>query len=188
MINLTKIINQTKFRPLEFALIVTLTGLLPIPGYAQVDTVFLNVTGRLVGNTCNIVPADIDRTVTLRDVSTFELIASSDQSYAPRSFSLRLENCTPGITNAKFSFSGVSDSTDGNHWSNTGTADNLAIHLYRATGEAIAPFEFAGDIYTLPVTGTTATFDAFVAYWKTGTGAPTQGSLKSRAVVTVDYD
>ena len=169
-------------------LIVALAGLLPLPGYAAVDTVVLNVTGRLIGSTCEIIAADVDRTVTLREVATHELINSSTQSYAPQAFSIRLENCTPGISKATFSFSGISDITDGNRWSNTGTANNLAVHLYRDTGEAIAPFEFAGDVYALPVSGATATFDAFVAYWKTGTGTPSQGTVKSRAVVTVDYE
>jgi len=181
-----KLMNACKL----FGLLTALAT--PGLGNAQ-QTLTLTVTGVLVGGTCDVNALDRLQDIDLYPVTVAALVSAPGQSYRPKPFFIRLENCAPGLRNAKFSFNGMPDEHESSQWANTHArpAPNVALHIERSdTNVVISPFSVDPRTHSIAIDSVsrTATFAGNVSYWRKNTGAPGEGGVTGQTVFTIDYD
>ncbi|MDN3524553.1 fimbrial protein [Halomonas sabkhae] len=180
---------------------------------AQTGTV--NFEGKVVNSTCNVVPADQDKTVILPTVSVSALaIAGATAGATP--FSISLEDCTIGnVTPEPFSLSpmaanaenqfdvsayfepgGTVDSSTGrliNTASDGDGATNVQIELLNSQGSPVEISEVGGDglqagaeWYAVGGDDGAVTMNYFARYHATG-GPATAGVVSSTVDFTLIY-
>lgn len=155
-------------------------------GGAQAQTnANFDLTGEILQGTCEWSVADVDRTVVLDPIGILKLPASGGAGFV--SFSLTLENCTPGLSSATFVFGGTPDAVDPLRYQNAGDAAGVAIELQSAEGRTLGA---NGDdsSRTVAIVGSRAVLDLRAGYWRLPGVAVGPGSVLSMAMVTTRYD
>jgi len=142
---------------LAFAMLLTCTSA------ACAQSLQFDMTGEIVQGTCDWSVGDSDKKVLLDPTSVTVFPATGAVGY--KSFSLTLQNCTPGLRGATFVFSGTSDANDALRFANAGTAGGVAVQLESADGSTIAA-DGSSSSRTVPVVSGTATIDLRAAYWR----------------------
>ncbi|HET7929809.1 MAG TPA: fimbrial protein [Rhodanobacteraceae bacterium] len=155
-----------------------------------VETFNISATITINVPTCNVDPGSVNKTVTLPNVTTAQLVANQTPGKTP--FSLQLINCP---TNQKVFInlntanaytgggaSGVIAPTTG-----AGYAGNVGVQILQADGSTPVTFgdTTAQAINTGTTTGSNYAINLYARYYRTGT--PSAGSVKGVATYTINY-
>lgn len=149
------------------------------------QSVTFNLTGTILQGTCEWVVGDDDRKILFDPIDVTAFPAAGGVGF--KTFTLRLRNCTPGLTRATFVFSGTSDANDVTRFANNGTAGGVAVELQSSDGSTIAA-DGSNSSRTVPVTSGNATIQLRAGYWRIGARPLTSGLLSSVALVSVSYN
>lgn len=144
-----------------------------------------NAAGEITPGTCQWSTGDADRTVALDPIFVDQLSPNSAAGF--KSFSLTIDHCTEGMSNAIFIFSGTPDSQDPMRYRNTGGAVNVAIELESSDGRTIGA-NGINSSRTVPIVSQQATLDLKAGYWRVGTATVGAGTVASVATVTMQYN
>ena len=144
----------------------------------------VNVTGRLVGGTCQWDAGGANRTISLDRVNVSAL--KTGQATALKSFNLSLINCSPGTAQAVFTFSGTPDATDPMRHRNSGTAKGVAVELASNDGRTIGA-NGTNNRRTVAIVGNRAVLALQAGYWKVSDNA-SGGTVSATATLTINYN
>jgi type 1 fimbria pilin len=165
-----------------FALLV----LAVIGNGAHAQSTTFHLSGTITPGTCQwSVASDADRTVALDPIQASALPASGATGF--KTFSLTLNQCSPGLTSAEFAFSGTPDPRDPLRYQSSGTATGVAIELQSADGATIGA-NGTNNTRTTPITADQTSLNLRAAYWRLSGVAVSGGTVKSVATVTISYN
>jgi type 1 fimbria pilin len=172
------------FRRLWFSLVAfALMGGMPSAAVAQ-GSAAVNVTGRLVGGTCQWDAEGANRTIRLDRVNVAAL--RTGQATALKAFNLTLINCSPGTARAMFTFSGTPDATDPLRHRNNGTAKGVVVELQSSDGMTIGA-NGTNNRRTVAIVGNRAVLALQAGYWKISDNA-SGGTVSATATLTINYN
>ncbi|QXI28394.1 fimbrial protein [Pseudomonas vanderleydeniana] len=145
----------------------------------------LQIEGLVEGGTCDLVPGDYERPVTLPPAKVSDFAGS--ESTGHRSFEISAR-CDSDISSVTFTFAGTPVPTDGARFANTGDAQGVGLWLYSRVGGVQRTIRADGSdsARTLSPSGGQAVLPLGAAYWKTG--SVREGTLLSLATVEITYD
>lgn len=169
-------------RLLSNASLIAASFIVAKSGYAQ--SLDFAMIGEILQSTCTWAVGDGHHNIQLDSINVRDLPASGAAGQTP--FQLRLERCSPGVTQVTFSFSGNGDPDDPHRYLNLGTAPGIAIELQSADGRTF-PADGSRSAYTVPVTANRAELDLRVAYWRLGTRPAGGGTVIAVAQVVLAY-
>ncbi|PVZ81813.1 F17 fimbrial protein [Serratia sp. S1B] len=169
------------------AALMVVTGHAMAAGEVTNGTVEFN--GKLISETCSIVPADVDKQVTLPTLSVLSL-ASAGTVAGTTDFSLSVEECGD-VKNVAAHFEAIgstgSDGATGN-LTNTITDDtgagNVQVRLFDAGTSAHIPVGGTGAFFPIE-DDNTATMHYVGGYY--ATGATTSGLVNAKVSYTLAY-
>jgi minor fimbrial subunit len=143
----------------------------------------ITVTATVVADACSVATGSETQTVTLDDMSSQELNAAGITG-GKKSFSLSL-SCPAGTSAVTYTFGGTVDSVDTDSFKSTGTAQNVAVRLFRDDGSTL--IEPNGNYRrTLTGAGESVTDSFKVAMYSTGQA--TSGTVASALNITMQYE
>ncbi|MBA0386494.1 type 1 fimbrial protein [Stenotrophomonas maltophilia] len=169
-------------RPPSIAALIAV-ALLAVPSVCA-QSIDFAMTGEILPPTCAWAVGDGQHNVQLNAIELRDLPASGAAGQTP--FQLRLENCSPGVTQVSFSFSGNGDPDDPYRYLNLGNAPGIAIELQSADGRTLRA-DGSDSARTVPVTSNRAELDLSVAYWRLGTRPAGSGTVIAVTQVVLIY-
>lgn len=168
------------------------TGLLLLSvGRPVLANTVVEVTGLVTPGTCAVHTDDVDKIVTMPDMTAAGIPADAGPIYASkRSVNLRLVNCA-GVDRATFTFSGLGAINDEWRWRNLNSLLTRGISIWLFDGNTITPGGYgpAGEtpVRQVQVNGSTASLPFDVYYWRLP-GPFVPGDVTARIQVQVGYD
>ncbi len=163
---------------------LALAVLLPVQATAQDLTI--RFQGRFLESTCSLAVGDDSRTINLDTVYSGDLPANG--AYGFKDFALTVENCTPDLSQATFTFAGQPDVDDPLRYRSTGTAGGMAIELQSAADGRTIGANGTDAARTSGIVGARASLDLRAAYWRVGTRPLSTGTVSAIATVVVTYN
>lgn len=173
-----------RIRYSAFIPLLAFAVLLPIPASAQDLTI--RFQGRFLESTCSLAVGDDNRTITLDTAYSGDLPANGAHGF--KDFSLTVENCTPDLARATFTFAGMPDADDPLRFRSSGSASGVAIELQSAADGRTIGANGTGAARTVGIVGARAALDLRAAYWRVGVRPLTTGTVSAVATVVVTYD
>lgn len=147
-------------------------------------SVQVNLTGTILEQTCDWSLGSDARQVLLAPIGSSALPASGVAKLTD--FSLSLENCSPAITQARFTFTGTSEPKAPPRFQNTGDATGVAVELQSTDGATVGA-NGVGNVRTQAVTGGATELKLRAGYWRILGEPVVAGSVVAVAAVTVEY-
>ena len=151
---------------------------------AWAQSVQFNLSGTISEPTCDWSLGSDDRQVPLAPIGSRDLPASGAARFTD--FVLSLENCSPAITQARFTFSGTSEPKAPPRFQNTGDATGVAVELQSADGATVGA-NGIDNVRTQAVMGGAAELKLRAGYWRILGEPVVAGSVVAVAAVTVEY-
>jgi len=165
---------------------VLLSLLAVLPMQAPAQDLTIRFQGRFLESTCSLAVGDDSRIIALDTVYSGDLPANG--AYGFKDFTLTIENCTPDLSRATFTFAGQPDADDPLRYRSTGTAGGVAIELQSAADGRTIGANGTDAARTAGIVGARAALDLRAAYWRVGTRPLTTGTVSAVATVLVTYD
>jgi type 1 fimbria pilin len=154
-------------------------------GTAVAQTQF-DITGEIQAGTCQWAVGDDDVKVTLDPIDASVLMVNGSGGF--KAFNLTVENCTPYLTAAVFTFGGgITDPNNPVYLKNMGSAQGVAVALQSADGQTIGA-NGTHNARTVAIVGNQATLGLQAGYWRVGTGPVTAGSVSASVEVELIYE
>jgi len=171
---------------LTSALAVSLGALATMPAAqaATPNTGTINITGKVVQDTCSINVNGSGNAVLLPTVTTDTLNAAAGTTAGPQNFTLNLTGCDSTATAAQLNFTtGSNNLADGN-LKNNGTAKNVEVQLLAGTNLINVGSNLNAPSVTL--TSGAGSTPMTARYYAVTTGV-TAGTVSTSASVTFSY-
>jgi len=151
---------------------------------AWAQSVQFNLAGTILEPTCDWSVGSDDRQVLLAPVHYKDLPVSGAAKFTD--FSLSLENCSSSITQARFTFTGISEPKAPPRFQNAGDAAGVAVEFQSADGVTIGA-NGVNNVRAQAVTGGAAELKLRAGYWRILGEPVVAGSVVAVAAVTVEY-
>ncbi|MBB3226977.1 type 1 fimbria pilin [Luteibacter sp. Sphag1AF] len=177
--------HVSRHRALSCVMGLAALGTPVVPSQAHNSTT-ITVRGAIEQGTCELSVGSRDKKVELKAITLADLPASGVIP-AGGDFQLQVINCSPGLVDATFTFTGRGDPIDPLRWLNTGTARGVAVELTDAKGATIDA-NGKNNARTVAVTAGQATIDLIAAYWRVSGTAARSGSVLAEATVEMSYE
>lgn len=144
----------------------------------------INITGKVVADTCSINVNGSGNTVTLPTVTTSQFTAAG-QAVGPKAFTLNLTGCDNTATSAQLSFkTGTANATDGN-LTNGGTASGVEVQLL--AGGSVVNTKTDANAPAVALTAGAGNTAMTAQYYSTAASVGA-GSVTAAATVTFAYN
>lgn len=161
-------------------------------GEATQGTVTFN--GKLIAETCSIVPADVDKVVTLPTLST-QTLSTPGAVGGSTTFDINVEDCpsTGGPTSVAAHFEAINSdgfNTATGNLTNSAVdsgdgAENVEIRLFDKDGTTQIPVGSTGGFFPISTTDQTAKMTYIGAYY--ASAATTAGTVTAKVQYTLAY-
>ena len=151
---------------------------------AHAQSLGFEMTGDILPPTCSWAVGDDNRSVQMDSIEMRDLPVSGAAGNTP--FQLVLEDCSAGVTQVRFAFSGNADAIDTATYRNIGTAKGMAVALQSTDGRMLRA-DGSDSTRTVSVIAGGATLDLQSAYWRLGGQATSSGTVIAVAQVVLTY-
>jgi type 1 fimbria pilin len=156
------------------------------PTQVSASDLTIRFQGRFLESTCSFVVGDDSRTIDLDPINTGDLPANGAAGF--KDFSIGVENCTPDLARATFTFAGQPDVDDPLRYRNTGRATGVAVELQSAVDGRTIGADGTDASRTAGIVGARASLALRAAYWRVGVRPLGTGTVYTIATVVVTYD
>lgn len=136
------------------------------------------------GGTCALSAADVNRSITLPNASTFNF-PGVGSTFGRTYFTITASNCSTGVRTATFRFTGTPDGNVPTAFANSGTAKGVAINMASASDGLNIGANVTNNSRVVNVQSQMAQLPAYVEYYRTTTMVP--GTVQSIVSVTMLY-
>lgn len=168
--------------------LILLAGLsaLPLSAWADLGAVNLTMRATLISNSCSVSTDSINKTVNLGVWATKQFVETPSPASMVR-FTINLEDCGPGASGVKVSWSGTPQAGNNELFALTpgSTATNVGVELLDWNRNRIAP-NATTPAYGLMANESSVSIPFYTRYVLTG-GAVTAGTANSMAAFMLDY-
>lgn len=142
------------------------------------------MTGDILPPTCRWAIGDGNRKVQLNAIDLKDLPASGAAGHTQ--FQLMLEDCSAGVTQVMFAFSGNVADSDSFRYRNIGSAKGMAIELQSDNGRTLRA-DGSDSSRAVAVIANRAVLDLQVAYWRLDGQQTSSGTVIAVAQVVMTY-
>lgn len=167
-----------------FAFIAGLGGL--SPAWADLGMVNIYMRATLISNACAVSTDSINKTVNLGVWATKQFVETPAPAPLVR-FIINLEDCGPGASGVKLSWSGTPHAGNNELFALTSgsTATNVGVELLDWNRKRVAP-GYNTPVYGLTANASSVSIPFYARYVRAG-GVVTAGTANSMATFTLDY-